>query len=281
MPPNAVMMMTGTVASARFTASSRSRPSTLFMRRSATTTSNSSRPSSSSARTPLSATCVSKPPRRRSLAMVSAMSTTSSTISARNPWLATRHLAVRGPAHGHGGPLAGSAVQADLAGVVADDAGDDRQPQPRPLAALLRREERVEDGVQVLGRDAVAAIGDLELHLSVRQPMGPAGHHAVGFGGVAGVQQQIDDDLLQLIGIGGQQGKVVIQSDMKLEIFALEFPLQQLAGGAAGGGHRHRPRGDGLPAREIEQLADGRRDAVDVLDDDTQIVGARASRQEK
>src|SRR3569623_1427989 len=279
MPPNAVRMMTGTVASARFTASSRSRPSTLFMRRSVTTTTNSSRPSSSSARTPLSATCVSKPPRRRSLAMVSAMSTTSSTISARTPWLATRHLAVRGPAHGHGGPLAGAAVQAALAGVVADDAGDDRQPQPRPLAALLRREERLEDGVQVLGRDAVAAIGDLELHLSVRQAAGPDGHLAGGFGGVAGVRQQIGGGWLELIGIGGQHGKVVIQSDMKLEIFALEFPLQQLAGLFYGHRQRHRPRGDGLPAREIAQLADGRRDAVDVLDDDPQIVGARARRR--
>src|SRR4051794_1644672 len=104
------------------------------------------------------------------------MSTTSSTTSTRVLRMGG-HLPLRGrrPAHRHGRALAGRALEVDLAGVVANDAGGDRQAQARALAALLRREERVEDGVHVLDGDAAALVDDLEAHLLLA---GGAGHDA-------------------------------------------------------------------------------------------------------
>src|SRR3954469_1319330 len=123
MAPKAVMITTGTVGSARLMASRTSRPSMLFIRRSVTTTSAGSLAKRSMAAAPLSATSGSKPASSRSLAMVWAMSTTSSMMSAR--LLDTSRLGGvggGGPEDGHGRALAVGARQIDLTAMFSHDA---------------------------------------------------------------------------------------------------------------------------------------------------------------
>src|SRR5450432_536820 len=215
MAPKAVMITTGTVGSMRRTPSRTSRPSTPFMRRSVTTTSLGSRAKRSSARTPPPAISVSNPVRSRSLAMVWAMSITSSTTKARSLRMGLRLQRPRdgGPEHGHRGALPRCAREVYLARVIANDAGGDGETEPRALSMLLGCEEGIEHRVHILGGDPAAPIG----HLEANQPdVGPARgqrHPLPGIRGVAGVEQQVDQDLLKLIGIGGQRRQAAGNGD--------------------------------------------------------------------
>src|SRR5579871_51448 len=65
-----------------------------------------------------------------------------------------------GPANANDGPLALRAGEVDLPAVIPDDPLDDRQPEAGPLTALLGREERIEDSVDVSGGDPAALIDD-------------------------------------------------------------------------------------------------------------------------
>ena len=59
--------------------------------------------------------------------------------------------------------LADRALHLDGPAVRRDDAMADREAEPRALADTLRREERIEDALQVLFRDAAAGIDDRDL----------------------------------------------------------------------------------------------------------------------
>src|SRR6267142_6656899 len=193
-PPKAVMSSTGTSGSIRLTPSRTSSPSTFFMRRSVTTTSAGSFWKSATATAPLSATVASYPAASRSMATVSAMSTTSSTTSTRT--LRMRHrppVRDRGPKDGHRRARAGRAREVDLAGVVAHDAGGDREAEARPLAALLRREEGIEDGVHVRGGDAAALVDDRERDLVLAGGARLDEHGASRLRRVAGVEEEVDE----------------------------------------------------------------------------------------
>src|SRR5215475_6702302 len=60
------------------------------------------------------------------------------------------------------GSFADLAFDVDVAPVVADYAVADGEAEPRPLADLLRCEERVVDLRQVFGRDAEAVVADFD-----------------------------------------------------------------------------------------------------------------------
>ena len=277
------MMMTGTVGSISLTRVRSSRPSPCFMRRSVTTTSAGCRANASSAAAPLSAISAISPAASRSLATVRAMSTTSSTTSTRSLRASGRHacasyaLGVRRPQHGRGRPRPRRAGEIDPAAMVAHDAGRDRQPQPGSLAPRLGREERIEDRLQVLGRDARALIDDPDAdHPAVRRE-GFQADVPIRLRGIARVEEQVHQHLLQLIRVGGQHRQVVLHGDVELDVARVQLPGQKLARAIDGVLQRHRPALRRRPAREIENLTDGRRDVVDVLDDDVQILRARAA----
>jgi len=88
----------------------------------------------------------------------------------------------------------------DLATVVGDDSVGDGEPEPG--AVLLGRVEGGEDAAQRLDRDAAAGVGDphadgfLAVHL-----VGPRMHHQLAAAphGVDGVQDDVDEHLLQLL----------------------------------------------------------------------------------
>src|SRR5450432_3024843 len=75
------------------------------------------------------------------------------------PLLVVSH---RGPDHRGNGADADRAPERDLAAMRAHNLPHDREAEARTLAALLGRKVRIEDGVEVMGRDAVAAVGDLD-----------------------------------------------------------------------------------------------------------------------
>src|SRR5437763_1643257 len=190
------MMITGVPGSACLIPARRSSPSPPFMRRSVTTTSVGSAVKAASAFAPSCATRVWNPTAARSLAMVCAMSGTSSTISAVNLDISALLLnelrgtvGARRPQHGDGRPLADGALDVDLTGVIADDAGGDGQPQSRAFAAWLRREERLEDGRQVFGRDARPLVGDGDPDHVARRGTRRQTHALPRRRGVARVQQ--------------------------------------------------------------------------------------------
>ncbi len=71
------------------------------------------------------------------------------------------------------GALVRRAVDKDEAAGLLDDAVDRRQAEPGAGADLLGREERLEDALDVLLRDADPGIGDLDQHVV-------AGRHGLG-----------------------------------------------------------------------------------------------------
>src|SRR4029077_3098238 len=179
------MTTTGTVGSDRLMPVSRSRPSTPFIRRSVTTTSAGAIAKRSSAAAPLDATSVLKPADSRALALVWAMSTTSSTTRARSLAMGGARLRDRGPQHRRGRSRSGWAGEVDVPAVVPHDAGGDGKAEARSLAALLGGEERVEHRVHVLGRDAAAVVDDLDANHSVSGGLGGEAHPTARLGRVA------------------------------------------------------------------------------------------------
>src|SRR5438093_1060028 len=65
-----------------------------------------------------------------------------------------------GDADGEDGAAAEIALDADLAAVVGDDAVADGEAEARALLLGLRRVERLEDPLDVLGRDAAARVAE-------------------------------------------------------------------------------------------------------------------------
>ena len=145
-------------------------------------------------------------------------------------------------------PLADLALDVDAAVVLLDDGVADGQAQPGALADALGREERIEDAGAVLGPDARARVGDADDLGPVldREPdpeLAAPGH------GVEGVEDDVDEDLLEpfALGVDGGDGReledqadvhgleLVVDEgqdllDALLEVDALERGLRGAAG---------------------------------------------------
>ena len=103
--------------------------------------------------------------------------------------------------HTEAAPPAGCALDLDPPTVVGDEAVADRQPQARPLADRLGREERVEYPRQDLLRDAAAVVRQLQNHLVAPRPgldLDPPGAPPRGLDRLHGVDQEIQDHLVDL-----------------------------------------------------------------------------------
>ena len=82
--------------------------------------------------------------------------------------------------------------------MLLDDAVADGEPQPGPLARHLRGEERVVDAAEDLRRDALAVV----LHVQTYTQVLLRGANAdLAPQGILGVEQQVEDHLLQLAAI--------------------------------------------------------------------------------
>src|SRR5207253_4381215 len=75
-----------------------------------------------------------------------------------------------GQGDAEGGAAARSALDGDVAGVLLHDAIGDGEAEPRAAPDTLRREERIVDACDVLGRDADAVVRDFD-----RERVAPGG----------------------------------------------------------------------------------------------------------
>src|SRR5437016_4822497 len=126
-----------------------------------------------------------------------------------------------------GGSRAGSARDRDRAAVLLDDPLAQRQPEARPLAGWLGREERLEDLGLDVERNSGARIGDLEPNASALTV--EAGGEADPTGGgrtphrLMRVRDEIDHDLVELMGVAPEDGQALREVEDDLDIVGSEL----------------------------------------------------------
>ena len=173
-----------------------------------------------------------------------------------------------------GRSLARPAFDANAPAVVVDDAVADRQAEAGPLAAFLRREERVEDAAQVLRRNAdaivderqedVALLGaraDLQLAAAVR-----AQHRVLGVG------DDVEEDLLDLVRVGHRQRQVRVEVEVEVDVLDAQVVAAQLQHSLEQGVQVHQALLGLAPSREREQVLDDLRRALGFAVDGLHVV---------
>ena len=162
--PNAVMTTTGTSGRFAQILSQSAIPSTPGMFRSVTTTSKSSASSRSNAASARAAHATSYARFRSPSSIVSQSSASSSTMSTRVMAPSPEGECV------NVGPVTELARDRDPTAMLADDSVGDRQAQARPLADVLRREERLEHARQVLRGDPAPFVADADAEVVGLRP---------------------------------------------------------------------------------------------------------------
>src|SRR3954465_4314711 len=103
--------------------------------------------------------------------------------------------------HSEGRALTPFGMPFDTPAMLLDDLVRDRKPEPGALTDLLGSEERIEDLRYDVFRDAMAVVGDIHAHLTVRRHPGGNGNlAAVVVGGLCGIGDQIQENLIDLGG---------------------------------------------------------------------------------
>ncbi len=173
-----------------------------------------------------------------------------------------------------------------------------RQAQAAAAAHLLGGEERLEDGgLQVRG-DPHAGVGHREAHVAARLEVAAAqagrgvdlaGEGAQGQGaalghGVAGIDAEVEDHLLDLGGVRGHRRQVRRRPELQGDVLA-DHPAQHLLQAVEQGAQIHRGGGQGtvLPA-EGQQLVDQgaglRAGAQDALEVAAGVAGGQVAAQQ-
>src|SRR5436305_2212337 len=117
-----------------------------------------------------------------------------------------------------GGPTPLTAADADRAAMVLDDAVRDPQAQASPLL-VLGREERLENVSLDLLRHTFAGVADHDVHrLAQQKILVGAVRYAGGHGNIAalghgllGVEQDVEQDLLDLVGRGDHRRETWVE----------------------------------------------------------------------
>src|SRR5262249_18431559 len=90
----------------------------------------------------------------------------------------------------------------DLTAHVLDDAVGDREPEPKPFSDRLGGVEGIEHAIDLVGRNAVAVVGDGDRDRVARGANRQANGGVVAFGDrVERVAQQVEHHLLELNGV--------------------------------------------------------------------------------
>src|ERR1700686_5792198 len=92
------------------------------------------------------------------------------------------------------------ALHLDGPTMFAHNAISNRKPQAGSLAGAFGGEEWVVDALQVLRRDTLPIVTYIDARKAIRVP-GLDGEPSALFHGVAGIQEQVQEDLLQLPGV--------------------------------------------------------------------------------
>jgi len=115
------------------------------------------------------------------------------------------------------GAAAGLVVNLDGAAVLLNDTVCDRQAEARPFASSLGGEEGIVNAVDVFRVDAVPAVDHVDLHPALVLVRRPDFEHAAGAHGVARVDEQVQEDLLQLARIAGDGRRRIVEGRANLE----------------------------------------------------------------
>ncbi len=150
---------------------------------------------------------------------------------------------------------------------------------------LLELTELVKDGLQLIGRDSRAFVGDLQHDVTVLVP--PAEPHpAAGGRELHRVGDQVDDDLLQPVGVRlhSKGRRFLGQLDRDLSLLGeganrLDSTSRRVVQRNGTELHRHPPA---LDAREVQQIVDEANQAIEVAQRDIEqvihLLGDRARR---
>ena len=192
------------------------------------------------------------------------------------------------------GALSRLALDEDETAGLGDDAIDGRKPQPGARADLLGGEKRLEDAFQIFLRDARCRYRDTSIcdvmagrhglvaaadRRLVDDIGGADGQGAAIRHGVARVDGEIDDDLLELALIDLDEAEVAAMHDLELDVLADEA-AQQMRQIRERVGDVEDARLQGLLAREGQQLAHQIGGAVGVLLDLHDVGEGRVARPE-
>ena len=126
------------------------------------------------------------------------------------------------------GACADRAFDMDFAGVLLNDAVADREAEAGAAFVAgqgLGGEERIVDALEMLGSDAGTGVGDKGFDVAVDQSndaQAPASGH-----GVFGVQEQVEEDLLQLAGVAVDGRKVIGKIEIDQDLRGFELVLEQ------------------------------------------------------
>src|SRR5918993_3937952 len=130
-----------------------------------------------------------------------------------------------------GGAATGRALDGDVAGVLLHDAVGDGEAEAGAAPDALGREERVVEAGDVLGRDADAGVDDLDGDGAVGAAAalgGRAERDATARGdGVARVQQQVREDLLELARVAEDGRQFVRELARDLDLAVPELGLKE------------------------------------------------------
>ena len=183
------------------------------------------------------------------------------------------------------------AFSKDVAAGLLDDAVHRGQAKPCPLADLLGGEERIENLVDDLRRDARAGVGDFDQHVVggrhalvairrafLRGDVGGAHRELAAIRhGVARVDREIDDHLLELGDVGLHRPQVAAEHGFQLNLLADQTAQQhvELGNHVIEIEHLGPQR---LPPRKRQQLPHQARRPVGVLLDLHDVLKGRIGR---
>src|SRR5258708_13714120 len=186
--------------------------------------------------------------------------------------------ALEGAPHRELGALPDLGDHVDLASMRGDDLVRDMETQARSGADLLGGEEGLEDLPHVLRRDAPARISDPDAGLLVLDP-GAEMDVALLRNGLAGIDQQIDEDLLEALPVARHRRQLpVVLVNRRLVLDLIPADAERVLEALVEVGRMQLRR---IDVREFAEAAD---DVTDLLaaelavGDDVRAVGDQVFR---
>src|SRR6266571_4437004 len=168
-----------------------------------------------------------------------------------------------------GGPLARTAFNPDVSLVILDDAIADRKPEPGALPGRLRREEWLEDLRLDLCGDPGTRVADLDLDpVAGGQTRGDPDRAGLALHGLLRIDQEIHQDLLELIGVAENGGKIRLELLLQTNLVKSELMIREGGGVLDDPVHIRDLKLDLFLTGELEQVFHDLRAALRLLLDD-------------
>src|SRR5262249_27177786 len=138
---------------------------------------------------------------------------------------------LEGQPHAEEAAASGRAVDRDGAAVVAGDTIADGKTQPHPLAYGVRGKKGLEDMRHMFGLDTAAIIFDLNLDAFSRYGTGAQRHRTPEGARLHGVQEQIEEDLVDFAGVAQHRGQF-LEAGLQPDLLLLELVAGDLERGS-------------------------------------------------